>query len=342
MTAPTERPRVPSLSELTPEQLEVLTAIREKWFKLGTSTEPANRQLAEEGVRRAYHDAGLKQPQHIIWVDSPYAAAMALGLIPAAIDAAMETVRQAVKDNVEAPTGTVITKRYEGTYRADPVAIQDWWRSSTYGNHSSGYFGYLEAMNELGLGQLDKMAGPLQVAENAGWWWPTEDYVIITERPSELHLDQNNQLHHAEGPALAYPDGWAVWAWHGTQVPKELILGKWTADDILKHDNTEVRRCAIEHRGWDRFIAEANLKRVGKEQEDPGNPGHFLSIYSIPRRLYGEPVYVLLCDNATPERDGTRRRFGLTVDTNVRDAVEAAAWTFGLTREEYVTMNRAT
>lgn len=61
----------------------------------------------------------------------------------------------------------------------------------------------------------------------------------------------------------------------------------------------------------------------------------------MPSRIYGEPVRLLLCDNATPERDGTRRRFGLTVPASIADPIAAAAWTFDLTADEYGAIKRA-
>lgn len=339
----TDKRELPDLDNLTPEQEATVEKIRDKWIAIGNSTEPVDRAAAEQGIDRAYRDAGLKPPSYRIWVPSPYAGAIAIGIVPDAIDAAMDLVELAVKDITDVPTDE--TKRKKYTMPAVPVdekAVQDWWRTSTYGQHSAGYFAYLECLKELGYPDLEKVEGPLQVAANVGWWWPAEDFVICTERPVVIKRDQNNLLHAEDGPALAYPDGWGVWAWHGTQVPKELIMGQWSTDRILKERNAEVRRCAIEKMGWDRFIAEAKLKQIGKNMDDPGNPGHELALYEVPAQLYPEPVRVLLCDNATPERDGTRRRFGLTVPSEMRNPVQAAAWTFNLTEAEYRRLQRAT
>ncbi len=43
--------------------------------------------------------------------------------------------------------------------------------------------------------------------------------------------------------------------------------------------------------------------------------------------------------NATPEPDGTRRRYFLRVLFDMRTAHEAVAWTFGLGPEEYGPVN---
>ena len=62
----------------------------------------------------------------------------------------------------------------------------------------------------------------------------------------------------------------------------------------------------------------------------------------MPQQIYGVPVRVLLCTNGSPERDGTRHRFGLTVPASVDNAVSAAAWTYNLSAEEYAGMGRRT
>jgi hypothetical protein len=174
-----------------------------------------------------------------------------------------------------------------------------------------------------------------------GWWWPYRGWAILTDRPTVLHRDAQNRLHHKTGPAISYADGWAVHAWHGTRVPADLIAGKWAPGDILKEANAEVRRCAIEHMGWDRFVGEANLSQVGAAVPDPGNPGHELALYDVPERIYEEPVRVLLCTNAPVERDGTRRRFGLTVPATIQDPLAAAAWTFDLEPGDYAQLQHA-
>jgi hypothetical protein len=159
------------------------------------------------------------------------------------------------------------------------------------------------------------LAGP-------SWWYA--NLCVISDRPTVLHVewaDGINRLHCEDGPAIAWADGWGIYAWHGTQVPADLIETGWDTDRILREENQEVRRCAIERMGWDWFVAEAGLKQVGVTVPDPGNPGQELALYDIPEQIYNEPVRVLLCTNGTAERDGVRRRFGLTVPGLIGDPV---------------------
>ena len=188
------------------------------------------------------------------------------------------------------------------------------------------------------------------VVAETGWLIPTRGAVIAGARPAVLHRDARGDLHNPAGMALAYPDGWGFYAWHGRRVPRWVIVAPST-EAITTEKNVEVRRCAIESLGWDRFIAEAGLVPVtaghGKDVTaacvpDPGNPGQHLVLYDVPERLWGSRIRLLMCTNGTPERDGSRRRYGLTVPAHISDPVEAAAWTAGLGKHEYAGMVRRT
>ena len=197
----------------------------------------------------------------------------------------------------------------------------------------------------------DSRLGALSsVVAETGWLIPMRGAVIAGARPAVLHRDARGDLHNPAGVALAYPDGWGFYAWHGRRVPRWVIVAPST-EAITTENNVEVRRCAIESLGWDQFIAEAGLVPVtaghGKDLTaarvpDPGNPGQHLVLYDVPERLWGSRIRLLMCTNGTPERDGSRRRYGLTVPVHINDPVEAAAWTAGLGKHEYAGMVRRT
>ena len=50
----------------------------------------------------------------------------------------------------------------------------------------------------------------------------TSGVVILTERPVGVHRDNLGRLHHGDGPALSYPDGWGLHAWRGMPIPPEV------------------------------------------------------------------------------------------------------------------------
>ncbi len=64
-------------STLTTEQARELDALRERWLHAVFSTRPANRKKAEDGVRRTYRAAGVKEPELFLWFDGLLEAALA-------------------------------------------------------------------------------------------------------------------------------------------------------------------------------------------------------------------------------------------------------------------------
>ena len=51
------------------------------------------------------------------------------------------------------------------------------------------------------------------------WWWPMNEAVVLTDRPTVISRDSRGHLHNEGGPALAYTDGFALHARHGTALP---------------------------------------------------------------------------------------------------------------------------
>jgi hypothetical protein len=195
-----------------------------------------------------------------------------------------------------------------------------------------------------------ELAALVAAARSVGGWWPLDGIAVLSDRATERHLDRWGRLHALHGPALAFADGHLVHALSGVPVPVDLL-----EDDarlvqrILDQPNAEVRRVAIERYGWDRFLVDAAFVPVGGAQPDPGNPGRFLRLYDVPDEAarewnweFGRPVRFLVVTNASPDRDGTRRTFGLPVPANCPDALTAAALTFGIGAAEYAALDRAT
>jgi hypothetical protein len=291
-----------------------------------------------------------------------------VGAVGDAVDGA---VRGAVRDAVRDAVGGAVRGAVGGAVR-DAVdgavdgavrgavfrkAIADVLRAGWYrrfgGQHWSGWMAWRLWFRDHGGLELDDdlwdRAQAYADANVAGYWWAWGDFAMVAERPTVLNVEQfaptgwgSHRLHCETGPAVAWADGTAVYAWHGTRVPADLIEGAgWDTTRILQERNAEVRRCAIERAGWDRFVREAGLAQVGPTVADPGNPGQELALYDVPERIYGDAdVRVLLCTNGTVERDGSRHRFGLTVPAEIEDPIAAAAWGYGLTPELYATAAR--
>jgi hypothetical protein len=97
---------------------------------------------------------------------------------------------------------------------------------------------------------------------------------------------------------------------------------------------------AIDRFGWDRFVDGSGMKLVD-ECPDPCNEPFSLRLYDVPRQVYETDIRVVTVVNASPERDGTRRRFGLTTPAEIDSALDAVAWTFEMSGKEYAKLGSA-
>ncbi len=172
------------------------------------------------------------------------------------------------------------------------------------------------------------LAGQARVAEAAGWWWPYTDCVLACERPVALHRDEAGRPHRADGPCVAFPDGFALHAWRGMPVPADFSarLAGLEAGAIRNEPNAELRRVMLEHYGYERYLAESGA--VPLHRDETG----VLWRIEMDR---DEPVVMVEVVNSTPEPDGTHRVYWLRVPPHTRTARAGVAWTFGLTPEEY-------
>jgi hypothetical protein len=236
-----------TITSLTQSQADRLAEWREKWLAIGLSTDPADREGAQQGVIAAYAAANLAKPTVFVWLRSPLEGAYA--------SAIFSKLMGHVRDQVRGQVGAQV------------------WAQVNYacwGQHDAGWLGWADYFRVVvSLAGADKAAGLIRVAQCCGWWWPKEGAVILTERPNRLHRDSSNRLHSSDGLAIGYPDGWGIYAWHGIRVPERVILRphEITCQDIMAETNAEVRRVMIERYGFDRFIVDSKAKvlnRVGE------------------------------------------------------------------------------
>ena len=266
----------------------------------------------EAAVKIIYESCGLVFPDHIEWAESP---------------------KGAVK---------ILQEIY-----SDPN--QEWNKilfNIGYGQHDVSWIAFYDTLVKAGVVLEDKHQKWLEATitlTETGWWFPYKEMVVMTERPSEIHVDNQSQLHNLNGPAVAYSDGWKFYFVHGVKVEEWMIKHPEdiTVSEILKENNNEVRRIMCELMGWEKFVENGNFKLLN-EADDPGNPGNKLKLYQVPRKFVGSEMNLLICVNTTPKRDGTIPKYGITVPVSINDAVAAAAWTFDVSRDDYLQLMRTT
>lgn len=321
------------------------------WRSVAAATGRADRPAAEAGVRRAYRTAGLAEPDRIIWAASPRAA---VGTVEKLADAG-RSVREEVRTRPWAeerrrmydelgPAGwsalwsATGAQLWEATAALadrirtgvvaglaprpeDEGAVRLVLLDAVLGQHDAAWLAAFD-------GRGDRLTGLAEVARNAGWWWPYENAVVISERPDVLHRDEAGRLDHGEGPALAYGDGFALHAWRGMPVPAAFLaeLSSLTPERIRAEENAELRRVMLEYYGYDRYLTESGAEPVHRDEAGV--------LWRI--ALDGdEDVVMVEVVNSTPEPDGTHRTYWLRVPPATRTARDGVAWTFGLEGAAY-------
>ncbi|SED59674.1 hypothetical protein SAMN04489727_8516 [Amycolatopsis tolypomycina] len=306
-----------------------------EWLSHAFCTDPADRPAAEDAITRLYALLG-EPPPRFVWVGSPDAAAWRLRASPA-LSAEPVEARMATR------AATLRKRRRDVSPEARQTveeAFADLVRSGIRPSLGLYWYGQQDAYwvtPDSGDPELELWA---TLVRSCGWWWPRDGVCVVADRPSALRLDDERRLHSASGPAVVYPDGRDVYAWHGTRVPSWVIEDP-TADRIHRESDVEVRRCAIEHLGWTAYIEQSGM-RILSRAPDPGNPGCELQLYDLPPQKWHAPSRLLLAVNGSVERDGTRRRHGLRVPAGFDHPLDAAGWSYGLTGAQYARLQRRT
>ena len=206
------------------------------------------------------------------------------------------------------------------------VAARDAARDAAWdAARDAGEVNALSAFNHPAQAKLAAVWLPMIDAFNSGLWlyWITPVSVICVEQPS-IHTS-DNRLHRADGPAVWWPAGEEYYFWRGVQIPGDWISkpAALTAKIALTWKNIEQRRAACEIIGWSKILSELDAKTI----DEDGDPeiGRLVEV-NIPDS--GHERFLLV-------RCGTGRNFALPVPRNMKTAIQAQAWTWGLNTKTF-------
>lgn len=346
---------------ITPEEAVKLKAHAEMWKQRILRTETVNNDFPtlKAAIQGVYEAAGLKKPI-VILVPSPVIMAYAYGAaaaiwhdrskgkkvevpfysgprnptMDAIILATQETenpmsaavlASDAMKDaplkyareacvNVAGDFGVQCAKRWNNVVQC-----------GAYSAFDDSYFTAFRDVIGLKLPIFEKykhwemaaIYGTLRVMH--------EKFCIVSDFPEVLKMDDENRSHGQEGPSHRWRDGWELYHWHGVRIPNEWIKNpaSLTAAKALSWENIEQRRAACEILGWNKILTELKAKILDKDA-DPE---------------IGELVEVTLPDIGKEKflrvQCGTGRTFALPVPPNMKTAMEANAWTYGLNLDDF-------
>lgn len=219
------------IEKLTPEQEAQLVVYRERYFAIGSCTEPADRPRAEAAVKALYRM--LNQAEPIIeWYMSPF----------------------------EVQTKMNVSASNDGM----PCQEQAYWVA--YYNYCQEILGIEYAPEDK-----EKLAVWTDLASSCGWIFPYDEKCYMCERPLSIVWETDRsppRLHNPKGPAVEMRDGTKLYIIRGMDVEERIIEHPETITiaEIEKQSNAELRRVLIQQYGEGRYLTDAGARVV---DDDP-------------------------------------------------------------------------
>jgi hypothetical protein len=328
------------IDKITDEQIARFPEWVKKWTDIGLSTEPSNFALAEEAVLKAYDVASLPRPKLVLHVSSPYAACyggtLAWWMLK---DWVTKNPNKDMPPEKMAEIKAFAEKNSLGVpdsffkKKSELKEFKDNLKASIHNSRSGAFWASWGAYITFFRDVMNWQNDVLKVFEidetlilNCGWVWWQDDVAVIADRPEYIKKDEVGRLHSEDSPSIKYRDGWSLYSWHGLTVPDWLIMdpSRITPDSIDEESNQEIRRAMIERYGYGKYVADAKIVHedmTGRLRKK--------------RNRKGDEIAVVEVLNGSLEPDGTRRTYFLSVPPQSKTAMEAVAWTYGLTEAEY-------
>jgi hypothetical protein len=344
---------MPRIDKLTDEQIARFPEFVERWTKIGLSTQPADRPATEKAIAMIYRAGGLEPPKEIVWCGSPLSQGFAHAIMQnnklgasvgesvwASVRASVwasvgESVRASVGESVRASVWASVGESvrasvWESVWDSVGESVRESVRASVwesvrasvgesiYGQHEAGWLSFYSFFKEVaGLdAETDKLDGLLQLSQSAGWVIPCANICWVSERQNIMARDDQGLLHSVVGPALAYPDGWEIYAVHGVRVRENWITqtNYLTAADVFKERTAEVRRAGCELIGWDRVLSGIDARLIDEDGDE------FVGT------LYEGQIPGAERCGFLKVRCGTGRQFVIPVESGLGSAMAAQAW----------------
>lgn len=347
---------------ITPEEKIKLVEHSAMWRNRIFRTESANKDFPKlkAAIEGIYAAANLDKPI-VILVPSPVCMSYAFGAAAAIWDnrankkpnldisagyagetnPTMDAIILATQEGKNPQSGSVVYNRA----LADPIKFAreacvkaagqfglectKRWNNVVQGGAYSAYDdSYITALRDaigLDLPIFEKYKHWEQAAIYGTFRVLHEKFCIVADFPEVLKIDDENRAHGEDGPSHRWRDGWELYHWHGTRVPNEWIKDKksLSAKTALTWKNIEQRRAACEILGWATILKELNAVTIDKDADEE----------------IGELVEVDLPDSGKEKflraRCGTGREFAMPVPPEMKTAMEANAWSYGWTLDEF-------
>ena len=338
------------------ESNELLKETQDFWTNFCTCGDSTvDKAKAEEVCRWLYRESNLKEPEQVLFVESPLQA-LIVGLLR---DKMTEGWGKPSSWPKEPVTRFPFRKVWESAmvaaastpwFKKDHPSLEDIYRilkpevrqSASFMSGVGlvgdvGWSAYKDYMRKAGKDTDSRFDTWIDFLL-AGVWDSLllENMAVLVARPTAIKRNVETRLHCTTGPAIPWADGWGCYYVGGVLVPPHAVESpeSITAEEVLSTANLEVRRVLIDQMGRDKFVAQAKFAVLHEDDHtailpDDRRVTEHRRLLSID--MPGEDEPMVMVEVVCPS---TGRQYLLRVPPTVKTCAEGVAWTF--TQEEQV------
>lgn len=283
------------ITKLTKEQESKLTEYRDKWIKIGLSTEPTNQTRALTNVKAYYEAGGLVAPEVIVFAKSPYTAMILANILSSKDfwvsvnvnltkpttnvvkfskkDEKIQSIFNSIKPDLQKAVNQVVGKELniDGVMKdAIKASLNKWNGNYARGNLWPAWISFYDYFHQvLNIKGTEKIKPTADLALDCGWIFPYSTFCVLTEKPTEIHMNTRGQLHNEHGMSIKWADGFGIYSLSGVTVPSWVIETKKDEIDSKKvlALPTEQRFATMRFFGLSRFLGVLNAKELDRQDE---------------------------------------------------------------------------
>ncbi|MEM8677382.1 MAG: DUF6745 domain-containing protein [Cyanobacteria bacterium P01_G01_bin.67] len=190
--------------------------------------------------------------------------------------------------------------------------------SSVFNGFESNFIALIDYCIDVLNCQYDpeKWLATSSLVQDCGWVFFFDRTCLVCDRPNQILFNEQYQLHGEGEAAIAYKDGYSVYAYNGVILPEKygrLHPHQWQASWLLTEPNAELRKVLIQGIGYGRICQELQATEIDSWRE--------YTLLKIDNNIDVEPIHLLkmVCPS-------TNHIHATRIPPHIRSAKEAITW----------------
>ena len=246
------------IDKLTEQQEKDLVEFRERYLKIGTNTDVADTSVTQE-LDEFFDYLNMDHPTYV-HVDNPYEANV---LLTALSNKDVYLAHQKALEG-EIDFGEMISEKLiadlESYMKENNISINSYGFLS--GANNAYWVSLYQFGKHIGVEYEEKDDNLLQIWERfikkVGYVFLVDHVCVYTNRPSEIHFNDQGEGHCEDGPYIKFRRGEKsnVYGINGVVVPKHVVMEPEKIDLKMIDDeqNAEIKRIMIERMGIGKYL----------------------------------------------------------------------------------------